>query len=60
MSLLITTATYALGTAVLLMAMVWSLWPSGYPYRGNTATVVGGVSSSPPRRHSPNQSPSRR
>lgn len=57
MSLLITIVLSALGTAILLMATVWNLWPSWHP--GHRVTGAAGVSPSPPRRHSSKQAPSR-
>ena len=59
MPLLVTIVLYTLGTAILLMAMVWKLWTSWHPYPGNRVKVAGGISPSPHRRNSPKQSPSR-
>lgn len=59
MSLFVTVMMSALGTAILLMAMVWKLWPSWYSAPGNTVNVTGGGAPSLHRRNSPKQSPSR-
>jgi hypothetical protein len=59
MPLLVTIVLSALGTAILLMAMVWKLWPSWRPCPGIAVKVAGGVSPYLHRRHSSKQSPSR-
>jgi hypothetical protein len=59
MTLLLTIVLYALGTAMLLMAAVWKLWPSWHPCPWNAMKVAGGVPLYLRHRHSPKQAPSR-